>query len=57
MSTLEAIGLTLLPYSGAFLGSFLGSTENQIKTWYKKLDKPKWQPPNWVSFLMKYKLE
>jgi tryptophan-rich sensory protein len=55
MSTLEAIGLTLLPYSGAFLGRFLGSTENQIKTWYNKLDKPKWQPPNWVSFLIKYK--
>jgi len=46
MSLVQAIGLSILPNIGGFLGSF--STRNQIKTWYERIDKPAWRPPNWV---------
>lgn len=47
MSLVQAIGLSFLPNIGGFLGSF--STRNQIKTWYERIDKPAWRPPNWVA--------
>ena len=56
MITIESVILTFVPVFGAYLSIFITSSEEQIKTWYAKLDKPKWKPPNWVSYLIKYKL-
>ncbi|NWW35670.1 TSPO protein, partial [Panurus biarmicus] len=41
-----AVGFTLLPHAGGFLGSNI--TKREIPTWYKTLQKPSWCPPNWV---------
>ncbi|CAM4742915.1 unnamed protein product [Rotaria magnacalcarata] len=38
-----AVGLTLLPH---LAGGFI--TKNNIKSWYEKLDRPSWRPPNWA---------
>ncbi|RLV92875.1 hypothetical protein DV515_00013608 [Chloebia gouldiae] len=41
-----AVGFTLLPHAGGFLGSNI--TKREIPTWYQTLQKPSWCPPNWV---------
>ncbi|NXS01763.1 TSPO protein, partial [Oxylabes madagascariensis] len=41
-----AVGFTLLPHAGGFLGSNI--TKREIPTWYETLQKPSWCPPNWV---------
>ncbi|XP_005993740.1 translocator protein [Latimeria chalumnae] len=41
-----ALGFTLFPHIGGFLGSFI--TRKEIPTWYKSLKKPAWRPPNWM---------
>ncbi|CAF1144168.1 unnamed protein product [Rotaria sp. Silwood1] len=41
-----AIGLTILPHLGGFLGGYI--TKNNIKDWYEHLDRPGWRPPNWA---------
>ncbi|XP_050180464.1 translocator protein [Myiozetetes cayanensis] len=41
-----AVGFTLLPHAGGFLGSTI--TKKEIPTWYQTLQKPSWCPPNWV---------
>ncbi|XP_049677618.1 translocator protein isoform X3 [Accipiter gentilis] len=41
-----AVGFTLLPHAGGFLGSKV--TKKEIPVWYESLQKPSWCPPNWV---------
>uniref|UniRef100_A0A8C4XPW8 Translocator protein n=2 Tax=Falco TaxID=8952 RepID=A0A8C4XPW8_FALTI len=41
-----AVGFTLLPHAGGFLGSKI--TKKEIPVWYQSLQKPSWCPPNWV---------
>jgi tryptophan-rich sensory protein len=47
--TVESVILTFLPIFGAYLSIFITSSEEQIKTWYAKLDKPKWKLSNRVN--------
>lgn len=53
MITIESVILTFLPIFGAYIGIFIGSSEEKVKTWYSKLDKPKWKLPNRVNFKKK----
>lgn len=41
-----AVGFTLLPHAGGFLGSTI--TKKEILVWYESLQKPSWCPPNWA---------
>lgn len=41
-----AVGFTLLPHAGGFLGGNI--TKREIPTWYQTLQKPSWCPPNWM---------
>ena len=41
-----AVGFTLLPHAGGFLGRKI--TKKEIPVWYEALQKPSWRPPNWV---------
>ncbi|KAM9030041.1 translocator protein [Guaruba guarouba] len=41
-----AVGFTLLPPAGGFLGSTL--TKKKSLVWYESLQKPSWCPPSWV---------
>ncbi|NXX21368.1 TSPO protein, partial [Podargus strigoides] len=41
-----AVGFTLLPRAGGFVGSRI--TKKEIPVWYESLQKPSWHPPNWV---------
>ncbi|NWX68080.1 TSPO protein, partial [Alca torda] len=41
-----AVGFTLLPHAGGFLGGKI--TKKEIPVWYESLQKPSWCPPNWV---------
>ncbi|XP_078000461.1 translocator protein-like [Glandiceps talaboti] len=43
---LPTAGAIILPNIGGILGGFI--TKNEISTWYKTLEKPKWRPPNWL---------
>lgn len=38
------LGMTVLPHTGGFLGGLI--TRNEVKTWYKTIQKPSWRPPN-----------
>ncbi|CAF1599404.1 unnamed protein product [Rotaria sp. Silwood1] len=46
MSWITMFGWILLPQIGGILGGLI--TAKQIKTWYEKLLKPSWRPPNAV---------
>lgn len=41
-----AIGATIVPQLGGIIGGYC--IRNEIKTWYPKLKKPNWCPPNWA---------
>ncbi|KAG6926802.1 translocator protein, partial [Chelydra serpentina] len=41
-----AVGFTLLPHAGGFLGGMI--TKREIPIWYESLEKPSWRPPNWM---------
>ncbi|CAM4445804.1 unnamed protein product, partial [Lepidochelys olivacea] len=41
-----AVGFTLLPHTGGFLGGMI--TKREIPIWYESLEKPSWRPPNWM---------
>ncbi|XP_074681676.1 translocator protein isoform X2 [Strix aluco] len=42
----SAVGFTLLPHAGGFLGSRI--TRREVPVWYESLQKPSWRPPNWA---------
>ncbi|XP_070611418.1 translocator protein [Erythrolamprus reginae] len=44
-SWIPAIGLTILPNIGGFLGA---SVVRRAMSWYRSLKLPPWRPPNWV---------
>lgn len=46
MKVLPLIVAIGIPLIGGMLGGLL--TAPQIKTWYRKLKKPKWNPPNYI---------
>ncbi|XP_030324812.1 translocator protein isoform X1 [Calypte anna] len=41
-----AVGFTLLPHAGGFVGGKI--TKKEIPVWYESLQKPSWCPPNWA---------
>lgn len=49
---LPAVGATILPNLGGFVGGYI--TASQVKTtdgskpWYESLKRPSWRPPNWA---------
>ncbi|CAJ0964012.1 unnamed protein product [Ranitomeya imitator] len=43
---LPAVGFTILPSVGSTIGQI--GTDEQMKTWFVTLRKPRWTPPNWV---------
>ncbi|XP_077122693.1 translocator protein-like isoform X1 [Ranitomeya variabilis] len=43
---LPAVGFTILPSIGSTIGQI--GTDEQMKTWFVTLRKPRWAPPNWV---------
>lgn len=43
---LPAVGFTLAPSLGAFLGSYYVRGEGL--RWYASLQKPSWHPPRWT---------
>jgi hypothetical protein len=40
---------SLLPMIGAFIVSF--STMGAMYPWYKEINRPSWNPPDWVSVI------
>ncbi|GAX72571.1 hypothetical protein CEUSTIGMA_g27.t1 [Chlamydomonas eustigma] len=46
MDVLTWAASVAIPLTGGFLGASV--TAGQIKTWYQKLKKPSWTPPNWL---------
>jgi tryptophan-rich sensory protein len=43
---LALAGFIVLSLGAGFIGGF--ATQNSIDTWYATLDKPSWNPPNWL---------
>ncbi|XP_032237776.1 translocator protein [Nematostella vectensis] len=39
-------GACVFPHIGGIAGGLI--TRNEVKVWYKDLDKPSWRPPNWA---------